>query len=134
METTKNSLFNALLDDLLSIHYIIDNTTTNDNVKAPVHDVIENKDEYIIEMLLAGVKKDDVSIDTEKNKLIIKAERKEKSDVKYNRNQSYKGKYERIFTLPDNVDIENINANMEDGILIVKIPKIEINKKKIEIK
>jgi HSP20 family protein len=107
------------------------------SAKTPVHDVIENDKEYGIEMLLAGVKKDDISIEVVKDKLVVKAERKEVKDLKYNRKQTYYGKYERLFLLPDDADAENINASMEDGVLKITVPKtkdVKSTKKAIEIK
>ena len=133
IKTYGNALFSSILDEIFEGD--LSNDKTSKSIKTPVHDVIENDNEYIIEILLAGIKKEDISIENEKDKLIIKAERKEKiGDIIFNRNQSYKGKYERIFTLPDNANVENINASLEDGILTIKIPKIENIKRKIEIK
>jgi HSP20 family protein len=106
-------------------------------VKTPVHDIIENDKEYIVEMLLAGVKKDDIKIDIEKDAIIIKAERKEVKDLKYNRKQSYFGKYERVIYLADDSDVDNIEASMEDGILKIVVPKtkdVKTVKKSIVIK
>lgn len=128
---------NALLDSVLD--EIFDGSmfnTTDDTIKTPVHDVIEKDNNYIIEFLLAGVNKEDVSIETENNKLIVKAERKvvDDKDIKYLRNQSYKGKYERVVILPDDVDNKNIEATMDNGILSITIPKTTINKKKVNIK
>ncbi len=126
------NLFDALFEDAFDFPEI------NTEVKSPIHDVIENEIEFQVEMLLAGVKKEDISIDVEKNVLTIKAERKEIKDIQYNRKQTYFGKYERIFKLPDNVDKEKIDASLVDGILKIIIPKIEIDaklsKKAIEIK
>lgn len=96
--------------------------------KTPVHDIIENDNEYLIEMLLAGVKKEDVSLEVEGDELTIKAERKENKDIKYNRKQSYFGKYKRMFVLPDEVNKENIDASLSDGVLSIKIPKAESKK------
>lgn len=131
-----NAIVDSILDEIFDGSIFNDDNTTNDTIKAPIHDVIEKDNNYIIELLLAGVKKEDVSIETENNKLIIKAERKvvDDKDIKYLRNQSYKGKYERIIILPDDVDNKNIEATMENGILSVTIPKTTINKKKVNIK
>jgi len=106
--------------------------------KCPIHDVIESDNEFTIELVLAGIKKEDTSIDVDGQKLSIKAERKENKDLKYNRKETYFGKYERSFILPDFVDKENISASFEDGILTVIVPKIlddkKLGKKKVEIK
>jgi HSP20 family protein len=110
----------------------------DDLIKHPLHNTIENDSEYILELQLAGIKKEDINIDAEKDKLVIKAERKENKDYKYNKKQILHGKYEKIFILPDYVDMENIKASFIDGILLITIPKIInekiLNKKKIEIK
>lgn len=128
-----------LLDELFNnlFEFQMVETPTSD-AKTPVHDVIENDKEFIVELLLAGVSKEDVSIDVEKDVLTIKAERKEVKDIKYNRKETYFGKYKRSFILPESVDKENIDASLVDGILKVVIPKLvdekKLSKKKIEIK
>jgi HSP20 family protein len=95
---------------------------------------------YHIEVDLPGVKKDDIHVDLKDNVLTISGERKTKKEVKekdyYKKECSY-GKFQRSFTLPDNTDPENIEANSKDGVLEVVIPKMEKSKKeakKIKIK
>jgi HSP20 family protein len=86
------------------------------------------------------MKKEDITVDVKDNAISISGERKIKDEVKegdYYRVESSYGKFERSFSLPENVDIENIHANSEDGVLEVVIPKFEkkVNKPKtIEIK
>jgi HSP20 family protein len=79
-----------------------------------------------------------MNINIDKDVMTIKAERKEIKDVKYNRKQTYFGKYERMFVLPDEIDKENISASLVDGILRVIVPKLvgdtKLTKKTIEIK
>ena len=125
--------FIRLLDDMIN-----DASSTSITTRTPKHNIIENDKEFQIELSLAGIKKEDISIDIDKDIMTIKAERKEIKDVKYNRKQTYFGKYERMFVLPDDVDEENIDASFVDGILRVIVPK-DINntissKKIIEIK
>lgn len=100
--------------------------------KCPTHDIIENDDEFIVKMELAGVKKEDVVIDTENGALNIEAERIKDDKLKYNRDELYTGKYKRSFVLPDNVDTEGIEAELSYGMLTITIPKIvdEAKKKK----
>jgi len=107
------NLFDEIFDDNLDIS----------SQKSPTHDVIENDDEFIIEMELAGVKKDDVSIETENGALTIETERKRDETLKYNRKEMYGGKFKKSFTLPDDVSTDEIKASMSDGILTVSIPK-----------
>ena len=113
------------------------NPFEDSSIKCPIHDVIENEKEYVVEAMLAGVKKEDVTVDVNERRLSIEAVRNEVKDLKYNRKESFTGTYKRSFILPDNADADNITANMEDGVLTVNIPKLEEakkTKKKIEIK
>ena len=102
--------------------------------KCPAHDVIENDDEFIVEMELAGVKKEDINIDTEDGVLSIETERKRDDTLKYNRKEMYGGKFKRSFILPDNTSVDEIKAVLSDGILRLTIPKtVEEAKKKKQI-
>ena len=128
--------FFEIFDELFEVPTTISSNNCTSR-KCPIHDVIEDDNKFTVEMILAGIKKEDVSIDIESDKLIIKAERKENKDLKYNRKETYFGKYERAFILPNNVDKENIGAEFADGILVITVPKIlddTKGKKKVEIK
>lgn len=106
----------------------------------PAVNTREGKDAYHVDVDLPGVKKEDISIHVENNTLMISGNRETKEEVKqedYYRVESSYGKFQRSFTLPENVDVENIRAASEDGVLEVVIPKLQVIKnsaKKIEIK
>ena len=94
---------------------------------------------YHIDVDLPGMTKEDIAIDIDKNSLIISGERKYKEELKqedYFKVETSFGKFERVFTLPENIDLENITANSLNGVLEIIIPKLEktITKKRIEIK
>jgi HSP20 family protein len=95
---------------------------------------------YHIDVDLPGVKKEDIRVDIEDHMLKISGERNFKKEVKeedYYKVETSFGKFERNFTLPSNVDIENIKATTEDGVLEVVLPKIAEKKtetKNIKIK
>ena len=95
---------------------------------------------YHVEVDLPGVKKEDIGINVHDNLLTISGERKSKEEVKeenYYKVESQYGQFERSFTLPENVDKEDIHAESKDGVLEVVIPKLKVTKKtpkKIEIK
>jgi len=125
---------NPTLDFMKIFDELFDETLDITSRKCPAHDVIENDDEYIVQMELAGVKKDDISIDTEDGVLTIETERKRDDTLKYNRKEMYGGKYKRSFILPDNTSTDEIKAELSDGILSVTIPKtVEEAKKKKSI-
>ncbi|MCW8820702.1 MAG: Hsp20/alpha crystallin family protein [Sulfurovum sp.] len=100
----------------------------------------EGEHAYHVEVDLPGVKKDDINVDVKDNIVTISGERKTKKEVKeddYYKVESSYGKFERSFTLPENVDVENIHAESQDGVLEVVIPKLskaEKQAKKIEVK
>jgi HSP20 family protein len=106
----------------------------------PAVNTREGKEAYYIDVDLPGVKKEDINVDVKDNILIISGKRETKSEIKkdeYYKIESSYGKFQRSFTLPEKVDLENISASCEDGVLEVVIPKLQIEEnsaKKIEIK
>jgi len=99
----------------------------------------EDENAYYIEVELPGVKKEDVEIKVDGNILTVSGERKVKEEVKeedYYKIESSYGTFSRSFTLPEKVDVSNIKAEAQDGIIEITIPKlnIETGSKKIEIK
>ncbi|MFW6233260.1 MAG: Hsp20/alpha crystallin family protein [Nanoarchaeota archaeon] len=88
----------------------------------------ENKDNYELSFALPGFKKEDININIEDDVLIISS-KVEKDDFK----QSFENRYQ----IPEDVDIEKINATMEDGILKISVGKYKelpkTNIKRIDI-
>lgn len=95
---------------------------------------------YHVEIDLPGVKKEDISIDVKENQIVISGERnfkEERHEKDYYKIESSYGKFQRSFALPENVDVENIEASSTDGVLEVTLPKLKIEKtevKKIQVK
>ncbi len=100
----------------------------------------EGDEAYFVEIDLPGIEKEDINIDVHDNVLSVSGERKVASEYReedYYKIESYYGKFERSFTLPEDVDGDNIEAESVDGVLEIKIPKVQqIDKapRKIEIK
>jgi len=100
----------------------------------------EDDDKYYIEVDLPGIKKENVDINVEDNILTISGSRELKNEIKeenYYKVESSYGTFSRSFTLPEKVDLENIQAISTDGVLEVEIPKVKVvteKIKKIEIK
>ena len=115
--------------------------SNNEGVSAfvPTVNTREGEFAYHVDVDLPGVKKEDIKVDLNKGVLTISGERKTKDEVKqedYYKIETYFGKFSRSFTLPDNVDIENIEAKSDNGVLEVVIPKLkdDVARKSIEIK
>jgi len=88
---------------------------------------------YHIDVDLPGVKKEDISVKIENNVLTLKGERKSKEEVKkedYYKMESSFGSFMRSFTVPENVDVENIHAENKDGVLEITLPKKELKSEK----
>ncbi len=106
----------------------------------PAVNTREADDAYYIEVDLPGIKKEDISIDIDENILVISGERKiedSRKDEEFYRIESLYGKFERRFSLPEDVDMDKIEAEAKDGVLTIKIPKAQVVEKapkKIEIK
>jgi HSP20 family protein len=94
----------------------------------PAVNILENADEFQLELAAPGFKKEDFKINFQGNKLTISAEKSVENEaikLKYNKKEFDFSKIARSFTLPQSVEIEAIVANYEAGILKVSIPKKE---------
>ena len=106
----------------------------------PTVNTREGDDAYYIEVELPGIKKEDINIDVNDEVLTVSGERKieeESKDDEFYRIESRYGKFERSFTLPEDVDSDKIEATSNNGVLEIKIPKVqkvEKKPKKIAIK
>ncbi|GEM_PF-587531 len=106
--------------------------------KKPLSDFIENDKEYVTKIELPGVDKDAIRVNIRENGVEISVEKNEESEEKRGdltwKERSYKGFY-RFFTLPENIDNNNLTGKYKDGILELHIPKknvLEAKKVKIE--
>jgi HSP20 family protein len=104
----------------------------------PAVDVYDSKDAVVLKAELSGMDPGDIQIEVEDNVLTIKGERKfeEKIDEgRYYRVERRFGSFERSLVLPQGVRPDDIQADYEDGILVVRVPKAEEEKpRKIEVK
>lgn len=99
--------------------------------------VLENENEYLIELSTPGFKKEDIKIELENDVLTISSEvedKKEENGDGYHRREFYKSSFARSFTIPKNVNKNKISANMNDGILVIEIPKFVDEKKNEKLK
>ena len=94
----------------------------------PPVDIAEDKDRILLTAELPGFKEDQIEIQMEGGVLTLRGERKfedEKEGRNYHRVERSYGQFLRSFTLPNNVDRENIKASFSDGVLEVELPKRE---------
>ncbi|MBN1302244.1 MAG: Hsp20/alpha crystallin family protein [Melioribacteraceae bacterium] len=116
--------------------------TTDENYElaswAPLADIVENNNEYLVKLDIPGVDKKDVKVSYSNGVLSVSGERKEEKeskDANYYRCERSYGKYYRSFTLPEGIKEDKIDAEFKNGTLTIVIPKAEESKpKQIDIK
>lgn len=104
----------------------------------PAIDIAENENESLILAEVPGVKKEDISISVENGWLTLKGERKptDVSNVKRVLHREIEIEpFTRSIKLPHLIDVNNISAELENGILRISLPKAEeVRSRTIEIK
>ena len=94
---------------------------------SPIADIGESATEYVIRVELPAVQKDEVKVSIDQGVITIAGERKSASDAKgekMHRVESVTGRFERSFSLPEDVNAATVTCAARDGILIVHIPKM----------
>lgn len=91
-------------------------------------DVEENDKAYTVKAEIPGVKKEDISVQIDGNRISIGAEVKKESDVTGNggkvlRSERYYGSMTRSFQLGSDVDEAKADAKYADGVLELSLPK-----------
>jgi HSP20 family protein len=121
--------FDFLFDELL--HPSRELESTADSRFVPVCEVEEQEDHYLLTVETAGVKKDDLKMELVDNQIVIRGVRRSESrgkrvtaDGLVHSERRY-GRFQRSFALPPGVDSAQIEANYQDGMLRVVIPKAE---------
>jgi HSP20 family protein len=104
---------------------------------APAVEVFEKEDKFVVKADLPGVKEKDIDVSIEGDMLTIKGEKQSESEVKeesyYCCERSY-GSFYRSISLPSKVDAGKIEADYEDGVLEVTLPKkAEAKAKKVTV-
>ena len=101
-------------------------------------DVYETDGELVIQSAVAGVKPNDLDISIENDRVLIKGQRNQTSKEEgknYFYKECYWGAFSREIILPVETDPGRAEAFMQQGILTIRLPKIEKEKKrKIEVK
>jgi HSP20 family protein len=118
--------FDRIVESFLRPSYV-----TNVNF-LPSCDVNETKDHYLVTFDMPGVKSEDIKIEVQGNQLVISGERqrnlKAGDDEATLHHERMYGRFERTFTLPATIATEKIEAQYENGVLSVALPKAEAAK------
>lgn len=129
----RDSWLPDVFDDFFNTDYM-----PRANATAPAINVIENEKNYIVELAAPGLTKEDFNVNiNDDGNLSIKMEQKrenkeENKKAHYLRREFSYSKYEQTLLLPDDVDKEAISAKVNDGVLVVELPKLEQTQTKVQ--
>jgi HSP20 family protein len=103
---------------------------------SPPVDIEEQDDAYVIEAELPGVQKDDVNIELQSNELMVTGEIKEREREGILRKRTRRiGRFEYRVRLPEQVDSDNVEAKLNDGVLTIHVPKVQrADRRQIKVK
>ena len=100
-------------------------------------DAVEEGDDLLVRASVPGVKPEDIEVTIEDGILSIKGETKDEHEVKdgeYLMRERRSGSFHRSVRLPDTVDADKAETGYENGVLTIKLPKVEAKKaKRLEI-
>ncbi len=102
-----------------------------DRVWAPAIDVYETKDDLVVTAELPGVTEKDIRLTIVENVLSLRGQRMASADVKeenYHRIERWSGSFERHVPLPVPVQADRVRASYRDGVLDIRLPKVEAAK------
>lgn len=129
---------NSLVDQFFN-HNIGDFVGSDFVKNQPLVNIIESDKFFRVDLAAPGLEKEDFNVTIEKDQLLISAE-KEKTKLnegeKFTRREFGYHKFQRSFNLSEKVNKEAVEANYENGVLSIKLPKTEaaqIIKRNIEI-
>lgn len=128
------------VDSLLDARLVSDILDVRRPVRGLAMDVVEKEKAYEIRADAPGLDTDNVTVEVKDRRLFISGERNEETEevgsafVKQERKQQ---SFSRSFLLPEDADIEAVDAKLDKGVLTVSIAKLEKSQagpKKIEVK
>ena len=127
---------NNWFDDNFFNTPVMAQTTTT----APAVNVKEDNKQYVMEVAVPGLKKEQVNMSVDKDgylTLSIENKNEQKDENKkehYLRREFSYTSYRQSYALPDNVNADKIEANVADGVLKVVLPKVEKKEEKEDVK
>jgi HSP20 family protein len=126
--TVNQNLVDQLFNSFMRNDY--DENHLNDCKCKPATNILETDNDFKVEILIPGIKKEEVQLNFHENVLTVKVELPETQEeqeggFKYQHREFTIYNFERKFKIPKTVNAENINARVENGILELVLPKKE---------
>ena len=99
-------------------------------------DVYQTTNEIVVESPIAGVNPEDIDISITTDSVTIKGKREREREIKnddYVYQECYWGKFSRSVVLPQEVDVDKVDASIKNGVLTIRLPKLNrLKSKKIK--
>lgn len=93
----------------------------------PQVDVASDDRDYVITLEAPGLSESDINLELQDRRLIIsgeKREEKEDKDKRFYRIERTYGSFQRVLAVPDDADLDKVNASMHNGVLKIRIPRL----------
>jgi HSP20 family protein len=120
---------------------IDDQTSSSEEIATvPAVNINDKNKAYEVSVAIPGIDKKEIKLEVKDHCLIISSEKqyeKEENEGHYMRREYGYASFQRMFQLPENADLEQVDASMKNGVLKVKVGKREgqeFSAKSIEIK
>lgn len=131
-----DGMFQRFFDD----PFFSNKSLGNKDGLTPACNIAEKKDRYTIEVEVPGVDPEKIEVEIDGKMMRIKGERRKETELEDSETQMHTiehsyGSFFRSFTLPDDINADEISADNKNGILYIDIPKNMENKtRKIQIR
>ena len=110
----------ALLDDFMDIFEFFDPMSRANKVMKGPKTNVENLDgKHVITMATPGVSREDIKVDVDNSTLTVSFA----SETSENSNFNFQSSFSRSWSLGDNINLDDIAADYQNGILSIEIPK-----------
>lgn len=90
----------------------------------PLADIEETDDAYVIEIELPGITREDATLEVQGRRIVVTGERKEKERARVFRTKTrVSGRFHYEALLPGDIEGDEVSAQYEDGLLVIRVPK-----------
>jgi HSP20 family molecular chaperone IbpA len=104
-------------------------------VLVPSVDIYENSEEILLYADLPGVKKEDISIDLDNGQLTLIGNRYIPAGKNLQLEEFGSAQYRRVFSVPQGIDLVKVDAELNEGVLKLHLPKSEaVKPRRIEVR
>ena len=122
----QNAFFPSLVDELFNQDMRV--RTSSISSTTPAVNLIEQDTQFLIELAAPGNKKEDFEIEIEDGILSISSSNEEENTSEketFTRHEFSYNSFRRSFTIPESVDVSSIEATYNEGVLLIKLLKLE---------